>query len=161
MERKRPEFLYENKFLVIWVHSIMLLSQNWIRAIMAPPHVTTSFQSPCRIGLTSELLGYLTFHLYILNSIWHGHKNVFATEGIESPWKIQTCKWGINEFKLTFIFWPYSTWALEWCCYMGWPLWPGFSFDLIALWNGLKWPEICFHIKIQVFSFPYTPKKVL
>ena len=43
----------------------------------------------------------------------------------------------------------------------GGPLWPGSSFDLIALWNGLKGPEICFHIKIQVFSFPYTPKKVL
>ena len=43
----------------------------------------------------------------------------------------------------------------------GGPLWPRFSFNLIALWNGLKWPEICFHIKIQVFSFPYTPKKDL
>ena len=37
MERKRPEFLYESKFLVIWGHSTTLLSQNWIRAIMAPP----------------------------------------------------------------------------------------------------------------------------
>ena len=43
----------------------------------------------------------------------------------------------------------------------GGPLWPRSSFDLIALWNCLKGPEICFHIKIQVFSFPYTPKKVL
>ena len=32
----------------------MLSSQNWIRAIMAP-HVTTSFQSPCRIGLSRAL----------------------------------------------------------------------------------------------------------
>ena len=37
----------------------------------------------------------------------------------------------------------------------GWgALWPGSSFDVIALRNDLKQPDICFHMKIQVFSFP-------